>query len=163
MNMRHLIKLTLAASFLLCITSSVQSTVLQHERLRIRNTFKTPEEVVAYYCARDASGFIWSGLLDSERTAFTAWNEAPQQDTFYIAKNYAVSPSEIVAHEKDHVSVAVKYSLLGIGDGHGTRMPSPRADLNVVFDVKKMGGVWKIVKPDPQEIAPVVLEAKLSK
>jgi hypothetical protein len=140
--------------------SSVQSSVLAHERLRIRNTFKTAEEVVAYYCARDASGFVWSGLLDSERMAFTSWSDAPQQDSFYIARQYVVKTGETIGHDKNHVSVEVRYDLAAMGDAHGTRSPAPRADYNVVFDLKRLNGAWKIVKPDFAEISPVVLESK---
>jgi hypothetical protein len=140
--------------------SSVQSSVLQHERLRIRNTFKTPEEVVSYYCARDASGFVWSGLLDAERTAFTSWEDAPQVDSFYIAKTYEVHPSEKVGHDVNHAAVQVRYELNGIGDAHGTRSPPPQPDYSVTFDLQKINGAWKIVKPDYAQISPVVVEAK---
>jgi DNA repair exonuclease SbcCD ATPase subunit len=57
----------------------------EHQKLRVTNDFASPNEVVAYYAARDASGFVWSGLLDVERRAFTTWSEAPAQDTFYVA------------------------------------------------------------------------------
>lgn len=139
---------------------SVQSSVLQHERLRIRNTFKTPEEVVSYYCARDASGFVWSGLLDAERTAFTNWADAPQVDSFYIAKSYQVHPGERLGHDPNRAAVEVSYTLLAVGDAHGTWSPPPRPDYSVTFDLIKANGVWKIVKPDYPQIAPVVLEAK---
>jgi hypothetical protein len=147
-----------AAALLATVSSSVQSAILEHERLRVRNTFKTPEEVVSYYCARDASGFVWSGLLDAERSAFTAWAEAPQQDSFFIASKYEVQPGE---HEsQDHALVKVRYELAGVGDAHGTRTPPPSRDLAVIFDLKRVAGAWKIVKPDASEISPVVLEAK---
>lgn len=137
-----------------------QSTTPQHERLRLRNTFKTPEEVVSYYCARDASGFIWSGLLDAERRAFTLWNDAPQQDSFYVARKYEVTRSHPVAHKKDQATVDVRYEVTAIADAHGSRMPPPRQDLVVSFNLKRVDGVWKISKPDAAEIAPVVLESK---
>ena len=144
--------------------SSVQSGVLAHERLRVRNTFKTPEEVVAYYCARDASGFVWSGLLDAERTAFTAWADAPQVDSFYIAKSYRVhatsGAADGTAHEGALAQVEVSYDLSAVGDAHGTRTPPPRSDYHVTFDLKRIDGRWKIVKPDYAQIAPVVLESK---
>ncbi len=139
---------------------SVQSSILQHERLRVRNTFKTPEEVVAYYCARDASGFVWSGLLDAERTAFTNWTDAPQVDSFYIAKSYEVRPSEKIGHDVNRAAVAVNYRLLAVGDAHGTRSPAPHSEYSVIFDLAKTNGTWKIVKPGYSQIAPVVLEAK---
>jgi hypothetical protein len=140
--------------------SSVQSSVLQHERLRVRNNFKTPEEVVSYYCARDASGFVWTGLLDSERTAFTSWAEAPQVDSFYIAKSYQVHPGEKTSPDAARATVSVSYDLAAVGDAHGTRNPPPQPSYQVQFDLKKINGAWKIVKPDYAEIAPVVLESK---
>jgi hypothetical protein len=160
--MKQLKLLALAAFALATLVGqgSVQSSVLRHERLRVRNTFKTPEEVVSYYCARDASGFVWSGLLDAERAAFTQWREAPQVDSFYIAKEYRVHPSEKIHHDPNRASVEVSYELLGVGDGHGTRTPPPDPHYKVVFDLDRVQGVWKIAKPGPGEIAPVVLEAK---
>ncbi len=141
-------------------TSSLQGSVLQHERLRVRNTFKTPEEVVSYYCARDASGFVWSGLLDAERKAFTTWGEAPSQDSFYVASDYKVNPGRLEGSTKDHAVVQVRYQVTGIADAHGTKMPAPRPELVVNFDLKKVGGAWKIARPAPGEISPVVLESK---
>lgn len=157
------LKLTPILSLLLLIavgSGSVQSSLLAHERLRVRNVFKSPEEVVAYYCARDASGFVWSGLLDSERTAFTRWREPPSVDSFLIAKSYQVHPSERIKHDNNRAAVEVSYDLLGIGDAHGTRSPPPQLTYKVVFDLSRVNGAWKIVKPDFAEIAPVVLEAK---
>ncbi len=139
---------------------SVQSSVLQHERLRVRNTFKNPEEVVAYYCARDASGFVWSGLLDAERRAFTNWADAPQVDSFYIAKSYEVHPGQKIGHDANRATVAVHYTLVAMGDAHGTRSTLERPEYTVNFDLAKSNGTWKIVKPDYAQIAPVVLESK---
>jgi hypothetical protein len=138
----------------------VQSSLIAHERLRVRNTFKTPEEVVAYYCARDASGFVWSGFMDAERTAFTVWSDAPQQDSFFIAKKYQVHPSERIGHDPNRATVEVRYELAAIGDAYGTRVPAPRTDYKVSFDLLKVNGAWKISKPDSAEISPVVLESK---
>jgi hypothetical protein len=142
-------------------TGSVQSSLLKHERLRIRNTFKTPEEVVSYYCSRDASGFVWSGLLDAERKAFTNWPDSPQVDSFYLAKSYEIHPAGAkLPPTASQASVDVTYHLLGVGDAHGTLSPPPRPDYRVRFDLAKIDGVWKIVRPGAPEIAPVVLESK---
>jgi hypothetical protein len=129
----------------------------EHERLRLRNDLKTPAEVVRYYCGRDASGFVWSGLLDSERKAFTTWTDVPQQDSFFIAKSYEVIPR---ATEGDRATVEVKYEVTGIGDAHGTRLPPPAPELRVVFDLKRVNGAWKIARPEYTAISPVVLESK---
>jgi hypothetical protein len=128
-----------------------------HERLRVRNTFKAPEEVVSYYCARDASGFVWSGLLDIERKAFTVWKEAPQQDSFYIAKDYQI---KVLKNSGTLAQVQVDYELLGVGDANSARMEPPVPIYKVVFQLKKIESLWKIEKPDPNEISPIVLRAK---
>lgn len=128
-----------------------------HERLRLRNTFQKPEDVVAYYCARDASGFIWSGMLDLERAAFTSWSDVPQQDSFLIARTYRVLPARI---EGDEARVTVEYELLGVGDAHGTRGPAPDARLTITFILKRIGGAWKIQRPEGKQLAPVVLQSK---
>lgn len=130
-----------------------------HERLRLRNTFKTPEEVVSYYCARDASGFVWSGLLDAERRAFTVWREPPQHDSFLIAKKYELlgAAAPISATE---AQIQVRYDIVALGDAQGTRGPAPRNPLVVTFNLKKVDGLWKITRPDANEISPVVLESK---
>ena len=152
-----LIQLTLASIFLM---TSLPASVLQHERLRVRNTFKTPEEVISYYCARDASGFVWSGLLDAERKAFTLWKEVPQNDSFYVAERYFVGSGQTIAHNPDHVSIDVPNELAAISDAHGTKSPAPQKEYHVTFDLKKVEGVWKIAKPEAEQIAPVVLEEK---
>lgn len=149
--------LALAAGATLAVRELGASAQLEHERLRLRNDFKKPEEVVRYYCARDASGFVWSGLLDVERRAFTLWREAPQQDSFFIARKYDVVP---LASAGQSATVEVRYELTGIGDAHGTRMPPAQPELRIRFDLKKIDGAWKIAKPDAARLAPVVLESK---
>lgn len=133
------------------------SPTVEHERLRLRNTFQTPDEVVKYYCGRDASGFVWSGLLDIERRAFTLWKELPQQDSFYIAQKYDVLPAKI---KKDEATVEVQYNLIGVGDAHGTVMPATEKERRVTFFLKKDQGLWKIANPEGQQMAPVVLASK---
>lgn len=155
--MKYLMQWTIVSLLLL---TALPASVLQHERLRVKNTFKTPEEVVSYYCARDASGFVWSGLLDAERKAFTLWKDVPQTDSFYVAQRYFVGSGQKIGHNADHVSIDVKYELAAISDAHGTKMPAPQKEYHVTFDLKKVDGIWKIAKPEPQQIAPVVLEEK---
>ena len=139
-------------------TSSLQGSILEHERLRVRNNFKTPEEVVSYYCARDASGFVWSGLLDAERKAFTLWSEAPAQDSFYVAREYKVKPGRL--RDSSHAVVDVLYDLTAISDAHGSKLPVPKSEFTVHFDLKRVQGAWKITLPLSNEISPVVLESK---
>lgn len=131
----------------------------EHQPLLWKNEFKKPEEVVQYYVARDASGFVWSGLLDLERRAFTTWKSVPEMDTFYIAKRYEILPVKD-ASPKGSARVEVRYDLAGIGDGHGTRVPAGKNTHSVIFDLKKVQGKWKIVKPEPPDVAPVVMESK---
>ncbi len=145
------------ATIVMAAAQSIAAPNLEHQRLKFRNDFKSPVEVVEYYCARDASGFVWSGLLDLERRNFTLWKEVPQQDSFYVAKKYEVAESVIGT---DTALVEVRYELLAIGDAHGTRMPAPTQEMRVTFEVKRVSGIWKIAKPDPARIAPVVLDSK---
>ena len=137
--------------------ASLAAPPVQHQRLKIRNDFKSPVEVVDYYCARDASGFVWSGLLDLERRNFTLWKEVPQQDSFFVAKKYEIVGSTV---GRDTAIVEVRYELLAIGDAHGTRMPAPAKEMSVTFELKRASGIWKIAKPDAARLAPVVLESK---
>ncbi len=138
---------------------AAQTSVGIHEPLRIVNTFKTAEEVVRYYAARDASGFVWSGLLDTERQSFTTWKEVPEHDSFLVASRYEVIPIE-ERHGHDEASIEVRYNVLGIGDGQGTLVPADQPIHRVRFDLKRIQGKWKIVSPVPQNVSPVVLESK---
>jgi hypothetical protein len=128
------------------------------ERLLVKNDLKTAEAVVAHYCARDASGFVWSGLIDAERTAFTTWRESPQQDSFFVASSYEVGKATSKA--ADQAEVEVHYQLKGVGDAHGTRMPASEPSMTVKFGLRRVNGAWKIVRPESSAIMPVVLESK---
>ena len=138
----------------------VLSSIDEHEHLRIQNTFKSAEEVVRYYCARDASGFVWSGLLDSERRAFTLWKEVPQQESFYIAKTYEILAVPLSSRRPNEATVEVCYQVIGIGDANGALIPSQSPDYRVQFELKRVGSQWKIAKPLAGQISPVVLETK---
>ncbi len=132
----------------------------QHERLRVKNDFKNPEEVVKYYCARDASGFIWSGLLDIERRTFTEWKAIPQAESFLIANRYEITPARKIGGNADLAEVEVQYSLIGMSDAQGGMVPSTRSDHRVTFRLKRTGGRWKIISPSPEAISPIVLKSK---
>ena len=129
----------------------------QHERLRVRNTFQKPDEVVKYYVGRDSSGFVWSGLLEIERKAFTLWKDLPTADSFYIAENYEIAPAKVTNNE---ATVEVHYKIKGVGDAHGTVMPSQEPDRRVTFRLRKDAGTWKIAEPESGVVSPVVLAAK---
>ncbi len=138
--------------------ATVRSSVnIQHQRLLPKNTFKTPDEVVRYYCARDASGFVWSGLLEIERRNFTLWSDVPQADSFYIAKSYEIGKPQI---QGEQASVPVTYELVGAGDAFGTRNPPKVTPYQVTFNLVRQSGSWKIRSPDAAEIAPIVVEEK---
>lgn len=139
---------------------AVAQLPLSHERLRYQNIFKTPEEVIEYYCARDASGFVWSGLLEVERKAFTLWDQVPSLDSFFVASKYDVGKSRFLNNEKTEAAVDVSYDLIAISDGNGSRFPVTASKRQVTFTLKKLKGQWKILRPAPAEIASVVLESK---
>jgi hypothetical protein len=137
----------------------------------VTNDFASPNEVVAYYAARDASGFVWSGLLDVERRAFTTWSEAPAQDTFYVASSYTVGKPKI---QGDEATVEVRYQIEGVADGHGTLEPSREKTLVITYTLVRGQGSsggralagttaataassWKISKPDAPEVSPIVV------
>ena len=155
--MRWIVLLLLAFSM-----SSTCQAPLSHEPLRYKNTFKTPEEVVRYYCMRDASGFVWSGLLDVERKAFTLWESTPATDSFFVARSLSVGSAEFTTSTKSEARVDVAYELVGISDGQGSKMPAPKEKRVVSFLLKKVGGQWKIARPAVQDVASVVLETHFS-
>lgn len=141
--------------------SAVFAVEINHERLRMANTFQSPKEVVQYYCSRDAQGFVWSGLLDLERSAFTLWKSVPQFETFYIARKYDVGQPERIGHDNNHVQIEVKYDLIGSGDMNGARAPASQKNYSVVFELMRIGGVWKIQSPEPGSLPPVLLESQV--
>lgn len=154
----------LAASFFLW-EMGLQPSVIQgktrqqHQQLKFENDFSNPKEVIEYYCGRDASGFVWSGLLDIERRAFTTWKHIPQNDSFYVASGYQIHPPKYRNAQKTLAEVEVHYQLLGMGDAHGTRVPTSQ-HRKVTFHLKKIGGRWKIDSPQADALYPVVIEAK---
>lgn len=146
-----------ALIFALALNAWASSVVFQHERLRVKNTFESPEDVVRYYVSRDASGFVWSGLLDIERRAFTTWAEAPQVESFYVASAYEIIRDS--GKRAARADVQVKYrGVRGVADAHGTLVPSKESTMTVTFRLEKIEGKWKIVSPAANQITPVVLE-----
>lgn len=140
-----------------------------HQKLRVVNDFASPSEVVAYYAARDASGFVWSGLLDVERRAFTTWSEAPAQDTFYVASSYSVGTPKV---QGDQATVEVRYQIEGVSDAHGTLEPARDKTLVVTYTLVRgaaaapagrslaagsAAAAWKISKPEATEVSPIVM------
>jgi hypothetical protein len=148
----------LALTAFAALTQSGSTALTLHERLRLSNTFKTPEEVVRYYCARDASGFVWSGLLDKERTEFTLWNQLPETESFYVAQKYDIVP--LPGATRDSAKIQVRYKILGMSDTYGSLVPAERPDYSVTFTLKRVGAQWKIALPAPPQLAPVVVEGK---
>lgn len=150
--------------YLLIPPRAFSNSPTEHQRLKVTNTFKTPEEVVQYYCGRDASGFVWSGLLEIERKAFTLWKALPQHDSFFVAKKYEIMPAKISGSPASSLDaqVEVRYEITGVGDSHGTFMPSRETIRSVIFYLKKDQGKWKIAEPDGPAMAPVVLATKFN-
>lgn len=127
----------------------------EHVRLKFENDFKRPEDVVRYYVGRDASGFVWSGMLGIERKEFTAWEKTPQYDSFLIANHVDIQAGPIQGAD---AKVIVQYVLSGVGDGRGASAQRTGEYHSVVFDLRKISGRWKIVSSPPQ--APVVVPDK---
>ena len=128
-----------------------------HEPLRYKNTFDKPEDVVDYYVKRDASGFVWSGLLDCERRAFTMWSHVPRSDSFYVAKSFQVKKTKVTG---TRAKVTVRYELKGVSDGNGTFVPATQKYKDVEFTLTKFKGRWRILLPAPVQVSPVVIESK---
>jgi len=141
------------------LSPSLHASVKTFERMKLLNTFTKPEEVIKYYCARDAQGFVWAGLLDGELKAFTLWPTAPAYDSFYVATKYEIGPPQYASAEQ--ASVEVKYDVKAISDGHGTVVPIDNRKRNIVFELKKDRGSWKIAEPGPSSLPPVLLESFL--
>jgi len=115
-----------------------------HEPLRLKNTFQNPEDVVRYYCARDASGFVFTGLMDSERRAFTSWKTVPDADGFFVAKKYDVRKARYPTKSPDVAEVDVEYELTGQSDAHGTYNPAPSGHRTVTFSLIRQDRIWRI-------------------
>ena len=137
------------------ITMLVADPNQEHQPLMYQNKFKNPQKVVNYYVKRDASGFVWSGLLDIERRKFTTWESIPNQDSFYFASNYQIKKQKI--HNKQ-AQFKVSYHILGIADAHGTLMATDKEKHSVVFKLVKNDGKWKIAQPSPNQLMPVIVE-----
>jgi hypothetical protein len=131
-----------------------------HEKLRFKNTFKTPEDVVRYYCARDASGFVYTGLLDVERRSFTLWTSVPEPEGFYVARSYKIGETSISGNK---ATIPVTYDVIALSDAFGTQIPPSSRPLVVTFHLlRSADGQWKIQLPDSAEIAPVVLQGRFA-
>lgn len=152
----------LRSTVILILTLTVPFTTLagpaKHTQLRTQNTFSTPEEVVNYYCSRDSEGFILTGMLDSERSAFTHWRESPKSDSCYISKNHRLGPTRYLNPDRTLAEIPVTYDLAGIGDADGIQLPAPRPTHQVTFRLRKIDGRWKIESPTPSALSPVVSE-----
>lgn len=168
MVIRTLSFILLAAASLAAVTLAAPAPAHSREiaslegiqRLKIDNDFEKPEDVVQYYCARDASGFVWSGFMDLERVAFTTWQTMPQFETFYIARDYRLIKPDQPGPDPRFAEIDVVYDIVAIGDGHGTRMPAPNPQHRVTYNLKLVGGRWKIVSPSANSLSPVVVESK---
>lgn len=132
-------------------------TALPAAPLALTNEFKTAHEVLNHYLARDAEGFYYTGMLDRERTEFTAWKEPPSQDTFYVATSYSVKP--LGTAEERSARFEVEYTLVSIADAHGTRVPvkGVASRKKVVYELQReTDGKWRIHRPEARSVVPVL-------
>jgi hypothetical protein len=146
--------------FLILISESNAQTLPVHPSLhtplRTRNDFKTPEEVVLYFCNRNAEGFLWLGLTESERKEFTLWKTVPSYDSYFLAKKFQIFPTRFL--DINRVEIQVEYDLTGLSDAHGTRMPPPQLKYRVTFELKKIQKKWLILEPSSSKIMPILKE-----
>ncbi|MBI3535840.1 MAG: hypothetical protein HY072_10200 [Deltaproteobacteria bacterium] len=144
---------------ILLVTSCVAFAGEKIPILVTTNHFKTPQELIEYYCARDGAGFYWTGMTEAERKNLTTWKEIPSHDSFLITKQYKIVPQKTAF--LDEAQIEVIYDLTDIGDAHGTRSPAAEKEYRVTFYLKKHYGRWKIQKPNASQIVPVLLESHL--
>ena len=133
------------------------SVGLKYQPLQLKNNYSNPEQVVQYYCGRDASGFVWTGFLDVERREFTVWEQVPQHEAFLVATQYEIKK---VKETANRAIVRVLYNLDGMADAHQTRMPASEDRRTVEFHLRKVDGKWKIFEPLPQNLPPVILKGQ---
>lgn len=131
-----------------------------HRRLEIVNRFRSAEEVLAYFLDRDAEGFVWSGLLDSERQEFTTWKKSPAQDSFHLATRVRVSPVNPGSTASRRI-MSVTYDLDSMRDAAGTSAPPPSRKLTVRFILVREEGKWKIAEPSEEQFIPVLLQSRI--
>ena len=160
-----LILAPLLAALLAVVATELPSARAAEQRVaiprqRLANTFAKPEEVVEYYCSRDAAGFVWTGLLRKEVSEFTEWPEAPQHDSFLVARGYKVGRAEFIDKNGQEARVEVLYDMIGLGDAHGTWVPAIKKKERVIFELRKLDGAWRIRSPQPQSLSPVIVEGR---
>lgn len=152
--MKRLIPLALSLMTLTLPASGIEGP---RPSLRLSNDFKTPEALIQYYCARDAWGFFWAGMMELERATLTTWKAAHAAETFFISKSTRISKAKFEGESK--ATVEVRYELEGIGDGFGTRAPASEPVRKVTFQLQKIGDQWRITGPEPEKLPPVVDQA----
>lgn len=130
--------------------------------LRVTNAFQTPRQVLEHFLKRDSEGFVFSGLLESERQALTYWKESPSQDTFYVAKSHKIT--ERKAEKEQEAAFDVDYDLVSIADAHGTLVPLARrlSKKRVMYVLRKDAqGRWKIARPEARSIVPILSQKRV--
>jgi hypothetical protein len=127
----------------------------------VKNTFESPEAVLRHFCARDAWGFVWSGMMAAEVRALTQWKFAPQTEGFQVIQGYSFGPTQ--SRGPDEVLIPVTYQVLGVGQASGAFVPLDSEALQaartqvVRYRLTRVAGRWKIVSPEPTQIEPHVL------
>jgi hypothetical protein len=132
-----------------------------------KNTFPSPEAALRHFCARDAWGFVWSGLLRKEIEALTLWKTPPLSDGFHVIQGYSLGAT--VKLSANEVEIPVTYQSLGTGQGNGAFVPAgrnpaagrsgpPEPVTEIVrYRLRKVQGQWKITSPEATQIEPRVL------
>lgn len=128
-------------------------------KLKLRNDFSKPEDVIRYYTSRDAAGFVWAGMLNQEVKAFTTWPELAQHENFLVAKSFTIKPTRVFA--KDRVAIDVIYNIKYMSDFEGTEFEVKTPQLIRTFILAKISEKWKIIQPSPHDASPIILESNL--
>ncbi len=117
--------------------------------------YKTPRDAILQYTARDAHGFYWTGMLQSERQALTRWERSPQNEGAYLISRYEVGDAEV---EGDKARVTVSYHLVGVTDFNGQITPPDRYLHSVTFELGRATPQdgWRILSPAPEAVAAYV-------
>lgn len=130
-----------------------------HTPLKIQNAFERPEQVLDHFIARDSEGFVWSGLLEKERTEFTTWKQVPRRDAHYLADSFKITP--VGSAGPGRAEFLVRYSGVVQVDAAGTEVPLSPSSLEVTFVlVRQEGKPWRISAPDSERFSPVLLRKR---
>lgn len=102
----------------------------------------SPAAVVAAYIEADRAGDAFSKDSTSQLLKYTTWNSLPDTHSFIVMDGYEIGE---VGWTGDEAGVHIVYKVIGhIKD---LRFVAKASEEEVDFDLKKLNGQWKIVKP----------------